>query len=135
MKKYLFKNLSKVLIRYLQKRYIRVTKANKFNCTNRVINELILIQSILYFFRESYSAWGYFHPSCVWSDKDELEFEKLFPNKPEMDELDIVVEHNPSAVTYYKNKIYDMTPRDKYHKSPSYSVQIKNQLKAWNEWK
>lgn len=120
-----------ILIKYLQKKYKNITIKNQHNQRNSIINKLILIQSILYYFKHEFHAWGYFHPSCVWSDNDEKEFNKIFPEKEEdFKELDIVVEHNPEAITYYHNKIFKLNK----DQSLQYSMEIKHQLKKWKNW-
>ena len=118
------------LIKFLQKRYKAISIKNRFNQSDQVINKLILIQSILYYFKRQFHAWGYFHPSCGWSEKDEIKFRKLFPQKDEFEELDIVVSHNPEAVTYYHNKIYNLSKGT----STLYSQEIKKQLIKWDNW-
>ncbi len=117
------------IIKYLQRRYKSISVKNKRNQTNQIISKLMLIQSILYYFKSQFSAWGYFHPDCFWSDKDEKYFRKLFPQK-DFEELDIVVWHNPDAVTYYHNKIFQLSKQC----SPNYEIQIKKQLIAWKKW-
>ena len=128
--KFILKFFSIILIKYLQKRYKKISIKNRYNQSNRVLNKLILIQNLLYFFKEEFSAWGYFHPSCGWSKKDEAKFRKLFPEKEDFEELDIVVWHNPGAVTYYHNKIFNLQNRA----SCLYSKEIKKQLKEWKKW-
>jgi len=117
-----------LIVRYFQRRYKIITIKNRYNQTNQVINKLILIQSILYYFHNQYSAWGYFHPSCVWSENDDKFFNWLFPPKDDFDELNIVVYHNPEAVTYYRNKVYNRVGDVNYKK------EIKKQLTHWNKW-
>ena len=120
---------SVLLVRYLQGRYKSISIKNRYNQTNQVLTKLKLIQSILYYFKSQFSAWGYFHPSCVWSEKDEAYFRKLFPQK-DFEELDIVVWHNPNAITYYHNKIYKLSKSC----PPIYEIEIKKQLIEWEDW-
>ena len=119
-----------ILVKYLQKKYKSITLKNQTKQTNQVLNTLILIQSILYYFKRQFHAWGYFHPDCIWSEKDEKEYNKLFPEKEDFKELDIVVWHNPEAVTYYHNKIYKLNK----NQSLQYELEIKQQLKNWKKW-
>jgi len=118
-----------LLVKYLQRRYKSISLKNRYNQTNQVLAKLELIQSILYYFKGQFSACGYFHPSCSWSDKDEKKFRRLFPQK-DFDELDIVVWHNPKAITYYHNKIYQLSKGC----SPLYQKEIKKQLIEWKDW-
>jgi len=118
-----------LIVKYLQKRYKSISLKNRHNQTNQVLLKLRLIQSILYYFKGQFSAWGYFHPSCVWPEKDEKNFSKLFPKK-DFEELDLVVWHNPEAVTYYQNKIYELSNR----RPPNYEKEIKKQLILWDKW-
>ena len=128
--KYTLRILSIWLVKYLQRKYKSITVKNiHHNHTNQVLAKLELIQSILYFFKSQFSAWGYFHPDCVWSQEDEIFFRKLFPEK-DFEEMDIVVWQNPEAVTYYHNKIYHLTKG----KSPIYAKEIEKQLKIWKNW-
>jgi len=119
-----------LIIRYLQQSYKSISVKNRCNQSNQVISKLILIQAILYFFKRQFSAYGYFHPSCGWSKKDEKYFKKLFPQKEDFEELDIAVWHNPEAVTYYHNKIWELSKRC----PPLYTIEIKKQLIKWKEW-
>jgi hypothetical protein len=117
-----------LIVKFLQRRYKQITIKNRHNQTNQVLSKLKLIQSILYYFKSQFHAWGYFHPDCGWSEKDEFKFRKLFPTK-DFEELDLVVLHNPNAITYYQNRIYDLT-NGKSVKSSD----IEKQLRKWNDW-
>jgi len=121
--------ISILIIKFLQRRYKAISLKNTHNQTNQILAKLKLIQSILYYFKSQFGAWGYFHPSCFWSDKDENYFRKLFPEK-DFEELDIVVWHNPDAVTYYHNKIFQLSKQC----PPNYELEIKKQLIKWNKW-
>lgn len=121
--------ISVLLIKYLQKRYKSISIKNRYNQTNQILAKLKLIQAILYFFKSNFHAWGYFHPDCTWSDKDEKYFRKIFPQK-DFEELDIVVWHNPEAVTYYQNKIWELSKE----RPPIYEAEIKKQLIKWKNW-
>lgn len=127
--KIILKFFAVILIKYLQQRYKSVSIKNKHNQTNQVLSQLKLIQSILYFFKNQFRAWGYFHPDCGWSEKDEKYFRKLFPTK-DFEELSIVVWYNPEAITYYHNKIYKLTNSC----PPIFENDIKKQLIEWKDW-
>jgi hypothetical protein len=114
----------------LQKRYKKISIEREHKQSNQVLAKLQLIQSILHFFKQQFSAWGYFHPDCRWSDNDEIRFRKLFPQKEGFKELDIVVWHNPEAVTYYQNKIFTLMNGN----APDYAFEIEAQLREWNAW-
>ena len=118
-----------LFIKFLQKRYKTLSISRRGQQSNRLLSQLILIQSILYFLKSQFSAWGYFHPSCVLSKEDEIYFRNLFPQKDFL-ELDIVVWYNPEAVTYYQNKIYTLSKNC----PPCYEIDIKNQLIKWKNW-
>lgn len=124
------KFVSVLIVKYLQKRYKEISIKNIYNQSNQVLSKLKLIQAILYYFKSQFSASGYFHPSCVWSEKDEKYFRQLFPQKEDFEELDIVVWHNPEAVTYYHNKIFELSKQC----PPIYKIEIKNQLVQWKDW-
>ncbi len=124
------KFVSVLIVKYLQKRYKSISIKNRYNQSNQVLSKLKLIQAILYYFKSQFSAWGYFHPSCVWSEKDEKYFRKLFPQKEDFEELNIVVWHNPEAVTYYHNKIWELSKQ----RPPIYEREIKKQLIKWKDW-
>ena len=124
------KYLSILLIKYLQYKYKDITINSEGKQSNQVLAKLKFIQHTLYFFKNQFRAWGYFHPGCVWSEKDEKFFRKLFPQKDDsFKEIDIVVWHNPEAVTYYHNKIYVLS-----NGSLDYAKEIKIQLKKWKDW-
>lgn len=127
--RWILKYVCVLLVRFLQWEYRRVTERNRRNQTNQVLNRLRLIQSILYYFKGQYEAWGYFHPDCVWTYQDEAFYRWLFPEK-KFEELDLVVWHNPEAVTYYQNKIYEL----KKGRDTKYEVEIRSQLKKWKRW-
>lgn len=116
-------------VKYLQKRYKTISLKNRYNQTNQTLSTLILLQAKLYYFKNQFKAWGYFHPHCVWTEKDEKFFNKLFPEK-DFEELPIVIWHNPEAITYYHNKIYELSKG----KTPIYEIEIKKQLKKWKNW-
>lgn len=127
--RYLLKWPTVLYVKYLQKRYKTISLKNRYNQTNQVLATLTLIQAKLYYFKSQFQAWGYFHPDCVWTEKDEKFFNKLFPEK-DFEELNIVIWYNPAAVTYYHNKIYELSKG----KTPVYEREIKSQLKKWKEW-
>lgn len=127
--KLILKYLAILLIKYLQRQYRGVSIKNRYNQTNQVLHKLRLIQSILYYFKGQFSAWGYFHPDCSWSFKDETAFRKLFPQK-DFEELDIVVWYNPAAITYYHNKIFRLSKGY----STDWVTEIKKQLITWKDW-
>lgn len=129
IRNYILKPIAVRIIKFLQKRYRDYSEKNRYNQTNQVINNLILIQAILYWFKESFSAWGYFHPSMLWSANDEYEHNKLFPTKNHF-ELPIVILHNPEAITYYTNKIFELNGNI----TTLYQIEIPKQLKQWKKW-
>lgn len=117
-----------LLIRFLQYRYKKLSiKEN--NSTNQNLAKLGLLQSILYYFKCQFKAWGYFHPSCVWSEKDEKFFRWLFPQK-DFEEEEITIWYNPAAVTYYHNRIFRLTGGA----DENYAKEIKKQLIKWKKW-
>lgn len=128
--KYLLRIISVLIVKFLQKRYKSISIKNRYNQSTPVLAKLQLIQSVLYFFKTQFNAWGYFHPDCVWSKQDEEYFRKLFPQKDDFEELDIVVWHNPEAVTYYHNEIYRLNQG----RATRYSEEIKRQLIEWKRW-
>lgn len=118
-----------LLVKYLQRKYKSISIKNRYNYTNQVLFILRLIQSILYYFDGQFRAHGYFHPDCTWSEKDEKFYRKLFPQK-DFEELDLVIWHNPKAITYYHNKIWKLSN----HEHTDYASEIRKQLKIWNDW-
>lgn len=122
--------VSVLIIKYLQKQYKSISVKNRYNQSSQVLSKLKLIQAILYYFKSQFSAWGYFHPSCIWSETDEKYFRNLFPQKEDFEELTIVVWHNPEAITYYHNKIWELSKQ----RPPIYEKEIKNQLIKWKDW-
>ena len=126
--KTILKFLAVLLVKYLQKKYKTLT-LSKQDTTNQFLNKLILIQSVLYYLKNQFEAWGYFHPDCIWTEQDEVYFRKLFPEK-DFYEIDVVVWHNPEAVTYYHNKIWTL----KKGQNTDYHGEIRGQLKRWKKW-
>lgn len=124
------KYVSVLIVKFLQRRYKSISEKNRYNQSSQIIAKLILIQSILYYFKNQFSPWGYFHPDCSWSEKDEKYFKRLFPQKEDFEELTIVVCHNPEAVTYYHNKIFKLSKE----RPTDYKREIKNQLMKWKRW-
>jgi len=127
--RYILKPFAIIFIKYLQKRYKKISLRDDCDLTNQILIKLKLIQAVLYYFKSQFSAWGYFHPDCVWSDLDEVKFRKLFPEK-DFKELDILISYNPKAVTYYHNRIYGLLNQ----KSTNYPHEIEKQLKKWGCW-
>lgn len=127
--KHILKPIAILFVKYLQKRYKSISLNSQGRHTNQVLNKLILIQSILYYFKEQFSAWGYFHPHCIWTKKDETFFRKLFPEK-DFKEIDIVTWYNPEAIIYYHNKIFTLSKKC----PPNYEIEIEKQLKIWKNW-
>ena len=126
--KFILKFAAKILVKYLQRKYKKLTIDNKYNQTTQIIHKLEVIQAILYYFKKQFYPWGYFHPDCIWSEKDKKKFKKLFPLR-DFEEIAIVVWHNPEAVTYYHNKIWELTKEQ----PPHYATEIKKQLIKWDK--
>jgi hypothetical protein len=127
--RYLLMQLCVLAVRYFQRKYKKISLKNRYNQTNQVLANLMMIQAILYYFKQQFEAWGYFHPCCVWSNADQQYYDKLFPQK-DFEELSIVIKHNPEAVTYYTNMIFQLSK----HASPHYETAIPKQLKKWGKW-
>ena len=128
--RFLIKPFAILLVKYLQWKYKRISINNRYRQSNRVLAKLILIQSILYYFKSQFNPWGYFHPSCVTNDREIAKYDKLFPQKEDFEELDIVVWHNPEAVIYYQHKIWKLAKGKHY----SFHKEIKKQLIQWEMW-
>jgi hypothetical protein len=127
--RYPLKLVSILIVKYLQKKYKKLSIDSKYKQSSIRLANLKLFQYLLYYFKIQFSAWGYFHPSCIWTEKDEKFFIKLFPEK-DFEEIESVVWYNPNAVTYYHNKIYRLSKG----KSFNYAKEIENQLKEWKDW-
>ena len=119
-------------VRIIQFRYKRITTRNEGNHTNQNISELQLLQSKEYYYKRSFSTWGRFHPSFHFSHKGMIRHIKfmnwLFPEK-DFKEWDIVIWHNPEAVTYYHNRIFNLL----HGVSPIYEKEILKQIKEWKD--
>lgn len=115
-------------VRIIQYRYKKITTGNYYNRTNRNLAILELLQAKEYYYKQQFSPWGKFHPSCSFSLKDMKFLNWLFPEK-NFKEWDIIIWHNPEAVTYYHNKIFKLQGG----KSCLYEIEIPKQLKKWRE--
>ena len=116
-------------VKWIQYRYKQITENNiHFNHTNQVLSKLSLLQSKIYYYKSEFHAWGFYHPSCVWTYKDEIFHNWLFP-LIDFEEIEIVVWNNPEAVTYYHNKIYQLTGGADI----DYEKEIIDQFKEWEE--
>jgi hypothetical protein len=98
-------------IRIIQYRYEQITTKNPNAHTNSNISKLKLLQAKEYYYEQQFNAFGKFHPSFAFSFKEMKRHIKfmnwLFPEK-KFKEWDIVISHNPRAVTYYHNKIFKL---------------------------
>ena len=77
--RYPLKLVSILIVKYLQKKYKKLSIDSKYKQSSIRLANLKLFQYLLYYFKIQFSAWGYFHPSCIWTEKDEKFFIKLFP--------------------------------------------------------
>lgn len=117
-------------IRIIQYRYKKITTENYGNQSNSNVSKLILLQSKEYYYENQFDAWGKFHPEFSFSEesfKSHLKFLNwLFPEK-DFNEWEIVIWHNPRAVTYYHNEIYNL----KNGAGTLYNITIPKQIKKW----
>ena len=119
-------------IRIIQYRYKKLTTSNYYRRSNVVTFSLILLQMKEYYYKTQFSAWGKFHPSFGFSNKQMVRHYKymnwLFPEK-DFEEFDTVIYHKPEAVTFYHNQIYTLSKG----KPPMYAVEIPKQIKKWKK--
>lgn len=121
-------------IRIIQYRYKKITLGNDGSHTNSNLNKLLLLQMKEYYYERQFDAWGKFHPSFSFSYGDGYNSMRhhvlftnwLFPEK-KFQEWDIVIWHNPRAVTYYHNKIFTL----QNGASCIYKLEIPKQIKKW----
>lgn len=122
-----------VHVRIIQYRYKKITLSNINNQTSSNITVLELLQAKEYYYERQFESWGKFHPKFSYNNRQLRRHNKfmnwLFPEK-NFKELDIVVWHNPRAVTYYHNKIFALQGNI----SSMYEVEIKSQLKQWRTY-
>ncbi len=121
-----------VHIRIIQYRYKRITTKSYHNGTSQKTAILRLLQAKEYYYKTQFEAWGKFHPNFSFSYneyKKHIEFiDWLFPEK-DFKEHDIVIWYKPEAVTYYHNKIFNLSK----HAHTSYETEIPKQLKKWRQ--
>ena len=119
-------------IRIIQYRYKKITTENYTQQSNSNLAKLKLLQAKEYYYECQFSAWGKFHPSFSFRgneyDKHIKYMNWLFPEK-DFKQWDIVVWHNPRAVTYYHNKIYHLQKGV----GCMYDVEILKQIKEWKK--
>lgn len=117
-------------IRIIQYRYKHISVNNPGNQNSQLCSTLELLQAKEYYYETQFSAWGRFHPSFSFSGNQmyrHLKFMNwLFPEK-DFKEWDLVIWQNPRAVTYYHNKIWDLSKQ----RPPIYEIAIPEQLKNW----
>jgi hypothetical protein len=119
-------------IRIIQYRYKKITTQNYSNRVNQNIAILQLLQAKEYYYKRQFDAWGKFHPKFSFSNdeyKKHITFiDWLFPEK-NFKEWDIVIWHKPEAVTYYHNKIFNLSK----HAHTCYEKEIPKQIKKWRQ--
>ena len=119
-------------IRIIQMQYKKITTQNLNNRTNQHISVLQLLQSKEYYYKQQFSAWGKFHPDFAFSHKQMVRHMKfmnwLFPVK-DFQEWDLIIWHNPEAVTYYHNKIYKLQK----NVGCRFEIEISDQIAAWKK--
>jgi len=118
-------------IRYIQWQYKKITINNYSNRNSILSNKLFLLQAKEYYYKQSFSSWGYLHgQEFSYTNSEMVKHLKflnwLFPDK-DFNEWSIVVWHKPEAVTYYHNKIYDLSRNG----PPLYEIQIIQQIRKW----
>lgn len=96
-------------VKFLRKRYSTLTERYLFKQSNSHLNQLIFLQSLIYYFKVEFKCWGFFHPNCVRSEHQRKYVKYLFPLAKK--DLGLVLIHHPDAVTYYHNKMYDAGDR------------------------
>jgi len=120
-------------IRWVQYRYEKITVENYYNRSNSNIHKLQLLQSIEYYYEREFDAWGKYHPSFEFSRRELKKHRKfmnwLFPRK-KFKEWEVVIWHNPRAITYYHNKIFILLKG----KTPFYENEIVEQLSKWRDF-
>lgn len=119
-------------VKWIQFRYKWITTRNPYAHTNRRSTLLQLLQAKEEYYKDQFTAWGRFHPSFSFSQRKSIRhrawMDWLFPEK-DFKEWDIVIWHKSQAVTYYHNKIYNLTKG----RPPAYEIKIIKQLKEWNK--
>lgn len=128
---WLLKPLAIQRVKYLQRKYrkLSIYHSTYGGQSNQVLAKLKLLQHQLYYYKSQFDYWGYFYPNCVGNDKHDKFYSKLFPIK-DFPEVDNVVWHNPEAVTYYHNKIWNL----RRGKSTQYPTQIEKTLRKYKKW-
>ena len=119
-------------IRYIQYRYKKITTKNYMNQSSSNLSKLLLLQMKEHYYNRQFESWGKYHPDFSYNETSLSDHRKfmnwLFPEK-DFKEWDILIWHNPEAVTYYQNKIFNLMNG----KQPLYEVEIPNQIKAWKK--
>ena len=83
-----------------------------------------------YYYRSQFDSWGKYHFKFSYSRDEYIRHLRflnwLFPEK-DFKQWDVVVWHNPEAVTYYHNLIFELA----HGKVPHWRLEILNQIKKW----
>jgi len=119
-------------IRIIQYRYKKITLGNCGNHTNSNIAKLKLLQAKEYYYHCQFSPNGKYLARFAFSNaeyKAHLIFMNwLFPIK-DFKEWEIVIWHNPEAITYYQNKIFNLQKGV----STSFENEITAQILKWRK--
>ena len=119
-------------IRFIQRKYKRLTIKAKRGLTSSYDSHLILLQSKEFYYKTNFTSWGRFCPKFGYDPK-EWKFSIVFTNwlfpLKEYDEASHVVAYSQEAITWYHNELF-------YAKRPFdfdfHTQAIKKQLKTWN---
>lgn len=125
----ILRNFAILHIRWIQYRYKKITLSRQG--TNQNIAILKLLQAKEYYYKQQFRPWGKFTPQCSFSDQEYKNHRAfmswLFPQK-DFEQWEILVMHHPESITYYQNKIFDLTKGY----TPDFSKEILKQLKKWD---
>ena len=95
-----------VLIKLLQWIYKRKTISMEYEMSNRNIAKIVFLKHLLYYYKQQFHAYGYYHISCTWSNKYDNFYKWLFPIINYKENY-FAINHNPEAITYYHNQLYN----------------------------
>ena len=102
---WLYQPIAFLHLRYIQRKYKRLTLQAEGQQTNMYLAKLKLLQAKEEYYKTCFDAWGIFHPSCAVNEKHYRQMLRLF-RKKDFKEICIVKWYSKDIVMYFRNMLY-----------------------------